>query len=356
MTRPRVVVTERIDPAGLELLRAEADSVELFARAGETLDDHLAEAEGLVVRVAPIDADRLERAPRLRVIGKHGIGVDNVDLVAARARGVVVVFTPGANDEAVAEHTLTLMLMLARRMEKLVGLTRAGRFDEGRRAADGIDLRGKTLGLIGVGRIGGRVAEICRGCFSMTVLAHDPYVSAGRAGELGVELTSVEELLRRADFVSVHTPLTPETRNVVSRERLALMKPTAYLINCARGGLVDEAALGDALAEGRIAGAGIDVFESEPPPADHPLLSLPGAIVTSHVAGSSRESLRAMSLTVAEAPLAVGALTPRMPSSVAAATSTLSTPMPARPTTLRLRPAASSSRSTWVMLRTTRAS
>jgi D-3-phosphoglycerate dehydrogenase len=305
MTRPRVVVTERIDPAGLELLRAEADLLPLFDRAGESLDDHLADAEGLVVRVATIDAARLGRAPRLRVVGKHGIGVDNVDLAAARARGVAVVFTPGANDEAVAEHTLALMLMLARRMERLVGLARAGRFDEGRRAADGVDLRGKTLGLIGIGRIGGRVAAICRTCFSMTVLGHDPYVSAARAAELGVELTAIDDLLGRADFVSIHTPLTPETRNVVSRERLALMKPGAYLINCARGGLVDEAALAAALAEGRIAGAGIDVFEREPPPTDHPLLSQPNAIVTSHVAGSSRESLRAMSLTVAEEVLRV---------------------------------------------------
>jgi D-3-phosphoglycerate dehydrogenase len=301
----KVVVTERMDPGGIELLRAATELVELFERPGETIEQHLADVEGLVVRVMPITAERIAAAPKLKVIGKHGIGVDNVDLAAARARGIPVVFTPGANDEAVAEHTLTIMLMLARKMERLVGLARAGRFDDGRRAADGIDLRGKTLGLIGVGRIGGRVASICRGCFSMRVLAHDPYVTPERARELGVELASVDEVVRQADFVSVHTPLTPETRNVISRERIASMKPGAFVINCARGGLVDEAALVDALREGRIGGAGIDVFEQEPPPADHPLLALPNAIVTSHVAGSSRESLQAMSRMVAEDVLGV---------------------------------------------------
>ena len=301
----KVVVTERMDPGGLDLLRAGSELVELFERPGETIEQHLGDVEGLVVRVMPISAERIAAAPRLKVIGKHGIGVDNVDLAAARARGISVVFTPGANDEAVAEHTLTLMLMLARKMERLVGLARAGRFDEGRRAADGADLRGKTLGLIGVGRIGGRVAQICRGCFSMRVVAHDPYVTPARAAELGVELASADEVVRRADFVSVHTPLTPETRNVISRERIASMKPGAFVINCARGGLVDEAALVDALRENRIGGAGIDVFEQEPPPADHPLLALPNAIVTSHIAGSSRESLETMSRMVAEDVLGV---------------------------------------------------
>jgi D-3-phosphoglycerate dehydrogenase len=302
---PKVVVTERMDPSGLALLREHADLVELFERRGEPIEQHLGDVEALVVRVMPVTADRIAAAPHLKVIGKHGIGVDNVDLDAARARGIPVVFTPGANDEAVAEHTLTLMLMLARKMERLVALARAGEFDQGRRAADGTDLRGKTLGLIGVGRIGGRVAQICRGCFSMRVLAHDPYISPERARELGVELAPIDDVVRAADFLSVHTPLTAETRNVVSRERIALMKPDAFVVNCARGGLVDEAALVEALRAGRIGGAGVDVFEREPPPVDHPLLALPNAIVTSHVAGSSRESLEAMSRMVAEEVLAV---------------------------------------------------
>jgi D-3-phosphoglycerate dehydrogenase len=302
---PKVVVTERMDPSGLSLLRQHSDLVELFDRPGETIEPHLGDVEALVVRVMPVTADRIAAAPHLKVIGKHGIGVDNVDLDAARARGIPVVFTPGANDEAVAEHTLTLMLMLARKMERLVALARAGEFDQGRRAADGTDLRGKTLGLIGVGRIGGRVAQICRGCFSMRVLAHDPYISPERARELGVELAPIDDVVRAADFLSVHTPLTAETRNVVSRERIALMKPDAFVVNCARGGLVDEAALVEALRAGRIGGAGVDVFEREPPPVDHPLLALPNAIVTSHVAGSSRESLEAMSRMVAEEVLAV---------------------------------------------------
>lgn len=306
MTRPRVLVTERMDPIGVETLAREADVVELYATPGARLEDHLADVDAIVVRILRITGEHIRTASRLKVIGKHGIGVDNVDLAAATGRGIPVVFTPGSNAEAVAEHALLLMLMLARRVEPLVALARAGRFDEGRGVAPGLELLGKTLGLIGVGRIGGRLGEICRLAFGMRVLGYDPHVSPARSAELGVELTSdVESVLRQADFVSIHAPLTPETHHVVGAAGLRQMKPTAFLINCARGGLVDEAALAEALRAGVIAGAGIDVFAEEPPPTDHPLFSIPSCIVTPHVAGGSLEARVETARMVAEEVLCV---------------------------------------------------
>jgi D-3-phosphoglycerate dehydrogenase len=304
--RPRVIVVERMDPLGPELLKREADVIELYDRPGETLEQHLPDADGLVVRIAKITPERIALAPNLKVIGKHGIGVDNIDLAAATARGVHVVFTPGSNQEAVAEHTLMLMLMLARRVEEVVALSRAGQFNAGRDVPPGIDMLGKTLGLVGMGRIGGRLAEICRSAFSMTVLAFDPYADKARASQLGVELRGdLESVLRESDFVSIHAPLTPETHHIVGGPQLKLMKPGAFLVNCARGGLVDEQALADALKAGTIAGAGIDVWAEEPPPADHPLLHEPRCIVTPHVAGGSVEARRETARMVAEETLRV---------------------------------------------------
>jgi D-3-phosphoglycerate dehydrogenase len=304
--RPRVIVLERMDQLGPQILAQEVEVVELYDRPGETLADHLSTADGLVVRIAKIDAATIERAPRLKVIGKHGIGVDNVDVAAATRRGIHVVFTPGSNQEAVAEHTLLFMLMLARRVEPLAALSRAGRFEEGRNVPPGLDLVGKTLGLIGMGRIGSRLAEICRAAFSMRIVAFDPYATAERARALGIELiSSIEPILRESDFVSIHAPLTDQTRHIVDASRLRLMKPTAFLINCARGGLIDELALADALRDQTIAGAGIDVWAEEPPPADHPLLHLPNCVVTPHVAGGSIEARRETARMVAEETLRV---------------------------------------------------
>jgi D-3-phosphoglycerate dehydrogenase len=306
MPRPKVIVAERMDDLGPELLKAEADVIELYDRPGETLEQHLADADGLVVRIAKVTADVIAKAPKLKVIGKHGIGIDNIDLDAATHRGIHVVFTPGSNQEAVAEHTLAFMLVLARKIEQVAALSRAGDFNTGRNVSPGIDLLGRTLGLVGMGRIGGRLAEICRAAFSMRVLAFDPYASPERARELGVELvSSIDPVLAESDFVSIHAPLTPETHHVIDAARLKQMKPTAFLINCARGGLVDELALADALKAGTIAGAGIDVWAEEPPPTDHPLLHLPTCLVTPHVAGASLEARRETARMVAEETLRV---------------------------------------------------
>lgn len=306
MSRPTVVVAERMDPIAVQLLAAEAELVELYDRPGETIEQHLPRADALIVRIAKITGDLIALAPRLKVIGKHGIGVDNIDVPAATRRGVHVVFTPGSNQEAVAEHTLLLMLMLARRVEELAALSRAGQFNLGRDLPPGVDLLGKTLGLVGMGRIGGRLAEIGRAAFSMRVLAFDPYADAARARTLGVELAgTLEAVLREADFVSIHAPLTAETRHIVDAARLKQMKASAFLFNCARGGLVDEQALAEALKSGTIAGAGIDVWAEEPPPADHPLLRLPNCVVTPHVAGGSIEARRETARMVAEETLRV---------------------------------------------------
>lgn len=298
--RKMVIVTEQIHPIGLELLAREVDVVHPPDLRPETLAGLVADVSGLVVRLAKVTADLLARAERLEVIGKHGVGIDNIDVVAASARGIPIVSTPNANDESVAEHALTLMLVLARQVRECERGFRAGRFYPTRDSTAIVDLSGKTLGIVGVGRIGARLAGICSRAFGMRVLAYDPYVSAERAAELGVELSDLAELLASADFVSVHTPSTLATRGLIDAAALAGMKRTAYLVNCARGGIVDETALAEALETGRIAGAGLDVFVAEPPDLDHPLYRQPNLVCTPHVAGGSRDALELMARMVAE--------------------------------------------------------
>ena len=302
----RVLVTEAIHEVGIELLERHAEVIRLYDRPNETLDQHLPEVDGVIVRTAKITAERLAAAPRLRVVGKHGVGVDNIDVAAATKHGVTVVYTPNTNDESVAEYTVMCFLLLAREVETASRLIRAGEFTTARRRMRGVELRGRTVGVIGLGRIGARVAEICRAGLGMRVLAHDPFVSAERAASLGVELRAdLTTLLPECDFVTIHTPLTPATRGMIGATELTLMKPGAYLVNAARGGLVDEAALIEALRSGRLAGAAIDVFTEEPPPVDHPLLALENVIPTPHIAGQTDDSLRRMALLVVEEVLRV---------------------------------------------------
>ena len=299
--RPRVLITEAIHPSGVERLARHVDVIYLPDRPTESVDQHLPDIDGIVVRTAPLTAARLERAARLRVIAKHGVGVDNVDVAAARARGITITFTPGANSQAVAEHALTLMLVLARRVALVSRMLRQGEFDRARQLAVAEDLHGKTLGLVGLGNVGARLAAICRQGLAMRVLAFDPYVTAARTAELGVEhVTELPPLLQQSDVISVHAPLTPETRGIIGATALAQMKPTAILINCARGGLVDEGALLEVLRANRIAGAGLDTFSTEPLPTDHPLLQLENVVVTPHVAGASQEAFKAMAETLAD--------------------------------------------------------
>ena len=238
----------------------------------------------------------LERAQKLKVIGRAGIGVDNVDIPAATARGVIVMNTPFGNSITTAEHAVTLMLSLARQIPEADASTRAGKWEKNKFL--GVEISGKTLGVIGCGNIGSIVADRALG-MKMKVIAYDPFLSDERAIDLGVEKVELEELLRRADFITLHTPLTDKTRNIINADSLKLTKKTVRLINCARGGLVDEAALYDALSSGRMAGAALDVFVTEPA-TQSPLFALPNVVCTPHLGAATSEAQENVALQIAE--------------------------------------------------------
>jgi D-3-phosphoglycerate dehydrogenase len=236
----------------------------------------------------------MDGCPRLRIIARTGIGVDNVDLAAATERGIVVTNTPDGPTESTAEHTVAMLLALAKRLPQGAANLAAGKWGPRSGPLLGVEVRGKTLGLVGLGRIGRRVAEICRLAFAMRVLACDPMVLPEQAAALGVELVELEQLLAEADFVSLHAPATPETWRLINAERLATMRPGSYLLNLARGTLVDEAALLAALESGHLAGAGLDVFDPEPPALDSGLRSHPNVIATPHMASVTFEGRERM--------------------------------------------------------------
>jgi D-3-phosphoglycerate dehydrogenase len=299
MSEIKIFVADDVNEGGLEPLREAGFAVEKRAGLkGEELAEALRGADGLVVRSETrVTGPLLDEAGRLRVIGRAGVGVDNIDVAAATQRGVVVMNAPDGNTMTTAEHTMALLLALARRVPQGDASLKAGRWE--RKRFVGVELRGKTLGVVGLGRIGRVVASRARG-FEMKVLAFDPFVAPEQARDEEIELAPLEEVLRRADFLTVHTPLTPETRGLIGAREFALMKPGVRVINCARGGLIDESALHAAIKEGRVAGAALDVFEQEPPPADHPLLALEEVIVTPHLGASTREAQEGVALTVAE--------------------------------------------------------
>jgi D-3-phosphoglycerate dehydrogenase len=294
----RVVVADRLAEAGLRLLAA-APEIELSVCAGrprEELERALAGASALIVRSETrVTADLLARAPQLRVIARAGTGVDNIDVPAATRRGIAVMNAPGANTVSAAEHTLGLLLALVRRIPWAAQAMWRGEWD--RKRFEGTELRGKTMGIVGLGRIGGHVARLAR-AFGMPVVGHDPYLPPDRAAELEVRLLPLDELLRQADVVTLHVAHTEQTHHLINAERLRLMKPTAVLVNTARGELVDEAALAAAVAEGRIAGAAIDVFATEPLPAESPLRRLDRVILTPHLAASTAEAQERVSVEI----------------------------------------------------------
>jgi D-3-phosphoglycerate dehydrogenase len=290
----KIVVADKISERGVDLLRQPGWNVALPSPAA--LLAQLAEAEALIVRSATrVTAELLERAPRLRVVGRAGVGVDNIDTEAATLRGVLVMNTPGSNSVSVAEHTIALLLALARAVPQLNAALHAGRWEK---SSAGIELRGKTLGLVGLGRVGAEVARRARG-LEMRVLAHDPFITPEFAREAGVELAPFDELLARADIVSLHMALSPATENLFNATTLARMKPGARLINTARGELIDEAALAEALRSGHLAGAALDVFATEPP-RNSPLLGLANVVATPHVAGSTQEAQEEVGVLIAQ--------------------------------------------------------
>jgi D-3-phosphoglycerate dehydrogenase len=290
-------VTDAIAPDGVAYLRQHT-AVEV--RTGMSADDLLAtigDYEGLVVRSeTKVTRQVVEAGRNLRVIGRAGVGVDNIDLDAATGRGILVVNTPAGNTIAVAEHTIGLLLAAARFIPQSDASLRRGEWQRARFM--GAEVRNKTLGIIGLGRIGREVAKRAQ-AFEMRVAGFDPYVGAEHARRIGVELLDLPTLLRTADFVSIHTPATAQTQGLLSAAELALLKRSAVIINCARGGIIDEAALIDALKSERIAGAALDVFASEPP-GDHPLCQLPNVVLTPHLGASTREAQVNVALEVAE--------------------------------------------------------
>jgi D-3-phosphoglycerate dehydrogenase len=302
---PRVFVPHPIHADGLARL-AEHFVVDAPLRQdGAAQRRSFAMADAVVVRNIGIDAELIDSLPRLRVIAKHGAGVDNIDIPAATARGIVVASVPGGNADAVAEATVAMMLAAIRRVPDVHAMVAGGRYSA-RWELQFEQLLDRTLGLVGIGNIGARVARICASGFKMRVLAYDPGLSeAAVKGRGAKKVESLEALLAASDAVSLHLPLTEQTRHIIGREELAAMKPNAVLVNAARGPLVDERALAEALREGRIGGAALDVFEAEPPAPDNPILTAPNVVLSPHTAGNTVEAARTLALASADIAIAV---------------------------------------------------
>jgi len=300
MANKKVIVPETIHPAGPEILRSVAEVVSLPEQLEKPLWDYTAEAHAIIVRLWKIDREVLGQSKNLMIVAKHGVGCDNIDIEAATQRKVVVTNTLLDNAESVAEHDLGLMLAINKKIVEADRSIRLGK-PRPRESFDGVELKDKTLGLIGVGHIGSTLAYQCRAAFNMSVMAYDPYVSKEKAAQMGVtKIEKLDYMLQNADYVVICVPLTKETANLIGSRELNLMKPDAFLINSSRGGIVDEQALYDSLTRGTIAGAAMDVFLKEPPPADHLLFSLDNFIGTPHVAGSTKEAMKRMATTCAE--------------------------------------------------------
>jgi D-3-phosphoglycerate dehydrogenase len=296
----RVLVTDKVSESGLAPLRADDrfDIVRVDDASDPAFDEALASAHGLVVRSATkVDGALLEAAPQLAVVGRAGVGVDNIDLEAATGRGVAVINAPAGNTVSAAELTLALMLAMVRRVSAADASMRAGSW--ARASFKGAELRGRTLGLVGAGRIGGAVATRCR-AFGMDVLAYDPYLTEERARDLRVERATLDEVIEGADVLSLHVPLTDDTRGLVDADALARMKKGSFLVNVARGGVVDEAALVEALESGHLAGAALDVFETEPLPGASPLREAPNLVITPHLGASTAEAQELVATEIAE--------------------------------------------------------
>ncbi|MBN9319425.1 MAG: phosphoglycerate dehydrogenase [Caulobacterales bacterium] len=295
---PRVLIADKLSPAAVAIFKDRG--VETDTKTGLTKDELIAvigDYDGIAIRSgAKLDKDVLAAAGKLQVIARAGIGVDNVDIPAATAKGIIVMNTPFGNSITTAEHAIAMMFAVARQVPAADVSTQAGKWEKNRFM--GVELYAKTLGLIGAGNIGGIVADRARG-LKMKVVAYDPFLSPERAVEMGVEKVELEELLARADFITLHTPLTDKTRNILSAEALAKTKKGVIIVNCARGGLVDEAALRKLLDEGHVAGAGFDVFSAEPA-KENPLFGSDKVVATPHLGASTNEAQENVALQVAE--------------------------------------------------------
>lgn len=302
----KILITEYIHPAGVEMLEREYEVVRPPDISLASMKAAVAGVDAVLVRVAPMSREVLDEARQLKAIAKHGVGTDNIDIPAATEKGIAVTNTPEANGEGVANLALTLMMALSRRLLEADAFTRASEPWSRKEVLTGQELLGKTLSIVGTGRIGRRLAQMCQAAFDMKVYAYDPYVSQEAMAASGIiKVDTVDDLMPVADYVSIHTPLTPNTRGIVGAKQFDLMKKTAYLVNSSRGPVVDESALIEALQEGKIAGAGLDVFEKEPPERDNPLLSMKNVILLPHMGGATEESMERMATHAAAEIIAV---------------------------------------------------
>ncbi len=309
--KKKILIVQPIHERGMQVFDEGFDVRVASDPSAATVIKEIKGVEGVVVRMAPFTREIIEAADVLKVIGRHGVGVDTIDIQAATEKGIVVVNTPNANATSVAEHTLTAIGALAKRVVTYDRAIREERW-ELRNSYGAVDLDGKILGLVGVGRIGSMVARRAAAAFNMKTIAFDPYVTLEKAREMGVTLcAAMDDIFIQADVVSLHTPLTPETRRLVDAARLRLMKPTAFLVNFSRGEVIDEKALYDALKSGVIAGAAIDVYDPEPPLKDNPLFELDNIILSPHSAALTEECVIRMATGAAEG--VVDVLTGRRP-------------------------------------------
>ena len=297
---PKVLVSDKLSKTAVQIFKDRGVEVDYLPDLGKDKDkllEVIGQYDGLAIRSATKVTEKIiGAAGKLKVIGRAGIGVDNVDIPAATKKGIIVMNTPFGNSITTAEHAISLMLSLARQIPEADVSTKASKWEKNRFM--GVEVTSKTLGIIGAGNIGSIVADRAQG-LKMKVIAFDPFLSPERAVEIGVEKVDLDELLKRADFITLHTPLTEQTRNIISAEAIAKMKPGVRIINCARGGLVDEAALYEALKSGKVAGAALDVFLEEPAQSN-PLFELPNVICTPHLGASTTEAQENVALQVAE--------------------------------------------------------
>jgi D-3-phosphoglycerate dehydrogenase len=297
---PRVLISDELSETAVQIFRDRGVEVDFQPKLGkdkEKLAEIIGNYDGLAIRSATKATEKLiAAATNLKVIGRAGIGVDNVDIPAASKRGIIVMNTPFGNSITTAEHAIALMFAVARQLPQADASTQAGKWEKSKFM--GVEITGKTLGVIGAGNIGGIVCKKAIG-LGMHVIAYDPFLSAERAQEMGVEKVELDELLPRADFITLHVPMTDKTRGILGKDNIAKTKPGVRIINCARGGLVDEAALADAIKSGHVAGAGFDVFEVEPA-TESPLFGLPNVVCTPHLGASTTEAQENVALQVAE--------------------------------------------------------
>ncbi len=294
----KVLLSKAIQPAAMDILRGKVAPVILSDNSVEATKRLAADVEGIILRTnIKVTREIMDAAPHLKIISRTGVGVDNVDVPAATEKGILVCHTPGLNASSVAEQTLALILSLAKRLKIMDNAVRTGNWQI-RYASKSVDLEGKILGLVGVGRIGSLVAQKCRLAFNMKGIAYDPYVKQGEGFEL---CSSLDQVFSQADIVSIHVPYMKETHHLVNAKLLGMMKPDAFIINTSRGEVIDEKALIEALKNASIAGAGLDVFEEEPPSPDNPLFKFDNVISTPHSAALSRECELKLAMAAAQA-------------------------------------------------------